>query len=121
MWAVRGTFVWVKSNVHRSHVLGDLCTVRHSYVQIPASTCMLDVLYPGLCSNLERDVCFVGLIKFASLVHGREQKKLAPSFPLSKVVSANDWEMVDFPVPLWERHRSGADLAEGYRPPHGML
>ena len=29
----------------------------------------------------------------------REQKKLAPSFPFSKVVSANDWAMVDFPVP----------------------
>ena len=29
----------------------------------------------------------------------REQKKLAPSFPSSKAVSANDWAMVDFPVP----------------------
>ena len=29
----------------------------------------------------------------------REQKKLAPSFPFLKVVSANDWAMVDFPVP----------------------
>ena len=29
----------------------------------------------------------------------REQKKLAPSFPLSEVASANDWAMVDFPVP----------------------
>ena len=29
----------------------------------------------------------------------REQKKLAPSFPSAKVVSANVWAMVDFPVP----------------------
>ena len=29
----------------------------------------------------------------------REQKKLAPSFPFSEVDSANDWAMVDFPVP----------------------
>ena len=29
----------------------------------------------------------------------REQKKLAPSFPFSAVVSANDCAMVDFPVP----------------------
>ena len=29
----------------------------------------------------------------------REQKKLAPSFPSAKLISANVWAMVDFPVP----------------------
>ena len=36
------------------------------------------------------------LLRFSK---SREQKKLAPSFPFSNVVSANDWAMVDFPVP----------------------
>ena len=31
--------------------------------------------------------------------NSREQKKLAPSFPFTNVVSANVWAIVDFPVP----------------------